>query len=71
VLVAGGIAGCVTWASVYPLDVVKTRVQTQIDSEPLLGEGRKWHGGMGSWGCARAAYRQGGFSVFFDGLGVW
>lgn len=29
VLLAGGIAGIVTWASIYPLDVVKTRVQTQ------------------------------------------
>lgn len=29
VLLAGGIAGIVTWASIFPLDVVKTRVQTQ------------------------------------------
>ena len=28
-LVAGGIAGVVTWVSIYPLDVVKTRLQTQ------------------------------------------
>jgi solute carrier family 25 (mitochondrial carnitine/acylcarnitine transporter), member 20/29 len=29
VLLAGGIAGVVTWASIFPLDVIKTRVQTQ------------------------------------------
>jgi solute carrier family 25 carnitine/acylcarnitine transporter 20/29 len=29
VLLAGGLAGIVTWASIFPLDVIKTRVQTQ------------------------------------------
>lgn len=29
VLLAGGIAGVITWASIFPLDVIKTRVQTQ------------------------------------------
>lgn len=29
VLLYGGIAGVVTWVSIFPLDVVKTRVQTQ------------------------------------------
>lgn len=29
ILLAGGIAGVVTWASIFPLDVIKTRVQTQ------------------------------------------
>ncbi|KAJ2992152.1 hypothetical protein NUW58_g2264 [Xylaria curta] len=45
VLLCGGIAGIVTWASVYPLDTIKTRVQSQscpaatLDSAatPLLG----------------------------------
>jgi len=37
VLLAGGIAGVVTWASIYPLDVVKTRMQTQIP-QPTLSE---------------------------------
>jgi len=35
-LVAGGIAGCVTWASIYPLDVIKTRVQTQQLQSELI-----------------------------------
>jgi solute carrier family 25 carnitine/acylcarnitine transporter 20/29 len=29
VLLAGGVAGIITWASIFPLDVIKTRVQTQ------------------------------------------
>jgi solute carrier family 25 carnitine/acylcarnitine transporter 20/29 len=30
VLLCGGLAGIITWASIFPLDVVKTRVQTQV-----------------------------------------
>jgi len=29
VLLCGGLAGIATWASIFPLDVIKTRVQTQ------------------------------------------
>jgi solute carrier family 25 carnitine/acylcarnitine transporter 20/29 len=29
ILVCGGVAGVATWASIFPLDVIKTRVQTQ------------------------------------------
>ncbi len=29
VLVSGGIAGIVTWTSIYPLDVIKTRIQAE------------------------------------------
>ena len=35
VLVCGGFAGVATWVSVYPLDVVKSRVQT--DAEWVVG----------------------------------
>jgi Mitochondrial carrier protein len=31
-LVAGGLAGCLAWASIYPLDVVKCRMQGQRQS---------------------------------------
>lgn len=80
VLLCGGLAGVVTWASVFPLDVVKTRVQTQVlrsrgETASLLGvegsvEGTGSHRRLGAGEIARAAYRNEGMSVFFRGLGV-
>ncbi|CAZ81765.1 unnamed protein product [Tuber melanosporum] len=64
-LLAGGVAGCVSWLSVYPLDVIKTRVQAQGEREGLLGNRR-----LGTWECAKSAYAGGGGRVFFNGLGV-
>lgn len=78
VLLCGGLAGVVTWASIFPLDVIKTRVQTQILADtataPLLGspavaasaETRK----LGAVEVARNAYRSEGPGVFFRGLTV-
>ena len=79
ILAAGGVAGVATWASIYPLDVVKTRVQTQVlgagtaEGRGLLSGagGRAWHGGFGARECARMAWMEGGARVFFDGMGVW
>jgi len=81
VLLCGGIAGVVTWASIFPLDVIKTRVQTQqyqqaalttaAEVAPLLATqeqpaSRK----LGAIEIARNAYRTEGAGVFFRGLGV-
>lgn len=55
VLVAGGVAGVVTWGSVFPLDVVKTRVQTQ---------------GGTAWGVVGEVWREGGVRGFWRGFGV-
>lgn len=55
VLVAGGVAGVVTWGSVFPLDVVKTRVQTR---------------GGGTWGVVGEVWREGGVRGFWRGFGV-
>ncbi|KAG0634783.1 mitochondrial carrier domain-containing protein [Tuber brumale] len=65
ILLAGGVAGCISWLSVYPLDVIKTRVQTQDECEGLLGNKR-----LGTWECAKSAYAGGGARVFFNGLGI-
>lgn len=78
VLLCGGLAGIVTWASIFPLDVVKTRVQTQmvgVEGAPLLGGGGGDAGEgkirrLGAWQTAREAYKEGGARVFFRGLGV-
>lgn len=76
VLLCGGLAGVATWASVFPLDVIKTRVQTQImgvENAPLLGtaprEGIEQRR-LGAIEIARNAYKSEGAGVFFRGLGV-
>ncbi|KAF3033000.1 hypothetical protein E8E12_004662 [Didymella heteroderae] len=78
VLMCGGLAGIVTWASIFPLDVVKTRVQTQmLQPEPVRGgeqqtllhaEGRRTR--MGAIQVAKHAYQTEGAGVFFRGLGI-
>ncbi|KAH6649582.1 mitochondrial carrier domain-containing protein [Chaetomium tenue] len=78
VLLCGGLAGIITWASIFPLDVVKTRVQTQFlgggERAPLLGGGGGGGEGrgrpLGAWEVARQTYREGGVRPFFRGLGV-
>lgn len=79
VLLCGGLAGVITWASIFPLDVIKTRVQTQVLGEALqqgaerqallqthVLETRR----QNSFEIARQAYRSEGAGVFFRGLGI-
>ncbi|KAI1189506.1 mitochondrial carrier [Nemania serpens] len=76
VLLSGGLAGVVSWASIFPLDVIKTRVQGQVyfdatvDSAatPLLGSNPPKR--KGAIQIAKEAYREGGARVFFRGLAV-
>ncbi|KAM0149162.1 hypothetical protein ACHAQE_009270 [Botrytis cinerea] len=76
ILLCGGVAGVVTWASVFPLDVVKTRLQAQILSPTSASEitslriGSPPHKPRGALEIARLAYRNEGMGVFFRGLGV-
>ena len=80
VLLCGGLAGVVTWASVFPLDVIKTRVQTQVlgsggENAALLRssngvEGTTQQKRLGATEIARNAYRNEGIGVFFRGLGI-
>lgn len=84
VLLCGGIAGVVTWASVFPLDVVKTRVQAQArahgspsssaavrERAPLVRlPDVATSKRLGAIEVARDAYREGGLRVFFRGLAV-
>lgn len=76
VLLAGGVAGVVSWASVFPLDVIKTRVQGQIyPPTPLNGaeispQGTVSYKKKGALEITREAYREGGARVFFRGLMV-
>lgn len=79
VLLCGGLAGIVTWVSIFPLDVIKTRVQAQVlgastiavatgESSPLLRSPAPKR--LGAIEVARDAYREGGLRVFFRGLAV-
>lgn len=74
VLLCGGLAGVVTWASIFPLDVIKTRVQTQVlegaESMRLLDGAEQRPRRLGAIEIARSAYRTEGSGVFFRGLGV-
>ncbi|EPE26952.1 Mitochondrial carrier [Glarea lozoyensis ATCC 20868] len=75
VLLCGGLAGVITWASIFPLDMIKTRVQTQIsvpqyavEGEPLIASTPQRR--LGAIEIAQNAYRVEGMGVFFRGLGV-
>ncbi|KAK4033282.1 mitochondrial carrier domain-containing protein [Parachaetomium inaequale] len=81
VLLCGGLAGVISWASIFPLDVIKTRVQTQQnlyhmtgtgERAALLGGGGDGNGArkLGAWEVARETYRAGGARPFFRGLAV-
>ncbi|OWY51510.1 mitochondrial carrier [Alternaria alternata] len=77
VLLCGGLAGVITWASIFPLDVIKTRVQTQVLHVPVQhGEQSSLLGAetprtrLSSVEIARQAYRTEGAGVFFRGLGI-
>ncbi|KAF5965279.1 ornithine transporter [Fusarium bulbicola] len=76
VLLCGGLAGVATWASIFPLDVVKTRVQAQTlggqaETTPLLRPNvASQTKRAGAIQVAREAYREGGSRVFFRGLTV-
>lgn len=80
VLLCGGVAGVITWASVFPLDVIKTRIQTQIistpESSPLLGgtgsaaTGVALKDRLGAWKMMQKVYAEEGGRAFWRGLGV-
>ncbi|KAI5806155.1 solute carrier family 25 member 45 [Geopyxis carbonaria] len=72
-LIAGGVAGCVTWASIYPVDVVKTRVQSGYgvaESRSLLGAPGGEAKREGAWACTKRLWRTEGVGVFWRGIGV-
>lgn len=74
VLMSGGIAGVITWASIYPLDVIKTRLQAQDsgaahghESSALLESSARRKGAMQ---IAREVFRTEGVRALYQGLGI-
>ena len=60
-LLAGGLAGVASWVVTFPFDVIKTRVQSSLDtsiSNPYRN----------TVSAIVNSYRQEGFRVFFHGL---
>ena len=84
VLLCGGIAGVATWASVFPLDVIKTRLQAETisnDNQQLQHPERRRQQQQtnnnngralrfSSVQLAKDAYRAEGIKPFYRGLGV-
>lgn len=73
ILLCGGIAGVVTWTSVFPLDVIKTRLQAGTietsQDRPLLPS-RIHTRDASSIKVAREVYQTEGLKAFYRGLGV-
>ncbi|KAL9092238.1 MAG: hypothetical protein Q9159_000998 [Coniocarpon cinnabarinum] len=79
VLLCGGLAGVATWISIFPLDVIKTRVQTEatafgaekesstksIPRSPGSQSRRR-----GALSITRDTYRHEGLRAFWRGVGV-
>lgn len=56
IMTAGGAAGVAMWIPVFPIDTVKSRLQT-MEGKPTIG------------GVVKGLYRSGGFKAFFPGFG--
>merc|ERR1712241_1315889 len=63
-IVNGGIAGIIGVTCVFPLDLVKTRLQNQ----QVAAEGSKMYSGMAD--CFRKTYRAEGYFGMYQGSGV-
>eukprot|EP00188_Purpureofilum_apyrenoidigerum_P002555 Plantae.Rhodophyta-Purpureofilum_apyrenoidigerum.ctg26231.p1 GENE.Plantae.Rhodophyta-Purpureofilum_apyrenoidigerum.ctg26231~~Plantae.Rhodophyta-Purpureofilum_apyrenoidigerum.ctg26231.p1 ORF type:complete len:290 (-),score=28.21 Plantae.Rhodophyta-Purpureofilum_apyrenoidigerum.ctg26231:130-999(-) len=59
IFLSGATAGVLSWIPIYPIDVVKSRLQVE-SSTP---------GGVGILSCVRSVYRTGGLKAFFHGFG--
>ena len=60
-VIAGGIAGMLSWIINIPVDVVKSRIQADNLSNPRF---------RSMWHCAMLAYRAEGMRVFWRGLPI-
>ncbi|KAI0535019.1 mitochondrial carrier domain-containing protein [Xylaria digitata] len=68
VVLCGGIAGVVSWASIFPLDLIKTRVQGQVHLTATLPVDGSIPKQKGAIQIARDIYRNGGIRAFYPGL---
>ena len=76
-LLGGGIAGCIAWLSIYPIDVIKSRLQTQSIQALLEQHHRGGSVGKattvrysGFFDCLKKSVKAEGWSVLSKGLGI-
>jgi solute carrier family 25 carnitine/acylcarnitine transporter 20/29 len=71
-LSAGGLAGVVAWASIFPIDVVKSRVQASpsvdVADEALRTAPRDRPAGVSAAAVVRRAWREEGAAAFRKGM---
>ena len=61
-ILAGGTAGSLSWAVVYPIDLIKSRIQVlPLDASKLE---------RSMWNIARDIYQKGGWRSLYRGLGI-
>ena len=63
-LAAGGIAGCLSWLSCYPADVVKSVIQTETAMAGVDGSTTE----LRMWDVTKRLYAEGGLARFFRGV---
>lgn len=64
ILVSGGIAGSLSWAIVYPVDVVKSNIQIATSPDPLIKDPH------GLYSMSLSLYHKYGWRIFFRGMGT-
>jgi solute carrier family 25 carnitine/acylcarnitine transporter 20/29 len=63
ILNAGGLAGCLGWISVYPVDLIRSRIQA-LPIKPTPG----WDKYTGMIDCTKKTYAEGGIRTFYRGM---
>eukprot|EP01017_Pseudomicrothorax_dubius_P025841 TRINITY_DN2834_c0_g1_i2.p1 TRINITY_DN2834_c0_g1~~TRINITY_DN2834_c0_g1_i2.p1 ORF type:complete len:117 (-),score=19.51 TRINITY_DN2834_c0_g1_i2:10-360(-) len=61
VLASGAIAGYLYWFAVFPIDVVKSRIQSDSFTAPKY---------QGMLDCFRKSFQEGGYRVFYKGFAI-
>ncbi|XP_045601967.1 solute carrier family 25 member 45 isoform X2 [Procambarus clarkii] len=56
---SGGVAGVISWATILPLDVIKSRIQADCTSSPQY---------KNAWDCVLKSYKADGVRVFTRGF---
>mmetsp|Transcript_4990 Transcript_4990/g.11784 ORF Transcript_4990/g.11784 Transcript_4990/m.11784 type:complete len:125 (+) Transcript_4990:693-1067(+) len=67
-MLAGACAGVAGWSSIYPLDVIRSRIMAQpLTEKEKLANPRMLF--SNSLDCITKTYAEGGFTIFFRGIG--